>query len=72
MSLEDRNEIVTSRLNQLLSFIKRIEVNSYCDLEQFVDAQQALKSLINELYILGYKMEYLKYGYSNEFLDESI
>lgn len=70
MSLEEINEIFNSRLAQLLSFIQKVEVNSYCDPEQFVDAQETLKTLINELYLLGYKMEYLKYGYSNICLDE--
>jgi hypothetical protein len=71
MSLEDRSEIAVTLLNQITNFVKIIEVNHYCDPEQFSDAQRTLKILINELSILDYKMEYLKYAYSNIILDQS-
>jgi hypothetical protein len=60
MSLEDRSEIAVILLNQITNFVQRTEENNYCDPEQFADAQEAFKILIN---LLDYKMKYLEHVY---------
>lgn len=63
MTLEDRSEIVIAKFCQIISFIKTVETDNYCDPEQFSDAQKTLETLMKELNILRYKLNYLNHGY---------
>jgi hypothetical protein len=63
MSLEDRSEIAITKLSQLINFIKTVEKDNYCDPEQFSDAQKIISTLVEELDILRYKLDYLGHGY---------
>lgn len=55
MSLEDSKEITTVQINQLINFIKSIEMNNY-DPEQFHEARKMIATVVEELSVLEHKL----------------
>jgi len=63
MELKNKNEIAILKLDQIIDFKNTIENTDYCDVELIVDAQQTIKTLVQELDYLFRKLEYKKYAY---------
>lgn len=55
MSLEDSKEITTVQINQLINFIKSIEMNNY-DPKQFYEARKMIATVVEELSVLEHKL----------------
>lgn len=63
MTLENKDEIAVIKLKQIIDLAKTIDENNCYDLQQVIEAQHTIETLMKELDILYRKYRYLKHAY---------